>query len=348
MVPKAFSVLFTIQATLAPKEMPPPKKEPSKAEVKAKQKILEDKTFGLKNKNKSAKVTKFVQQLEQNLLGSKRKPNDQDRLEKARLKEEEEKKKAELNALFKQTIVQPKVPFGVDPKTVMCAFFKAGQCNKGEKCKYAHSLQSALAASIQESKDPQEEPEKKGDPLEAAAGKRCSSGIVCKFFMEAVDSGKFGWFWNCPNGGDKCHYSHTLPQGYVPKCQRAKKEDGEEMDEISLEEFLEVERNKIATGSATLIPVTWESFADWKAKRQAKREELDREREAACRSGKAVASGRELFSIQPELFKAGEDGEEGDVLDEFDLEHREAEESVEVGDASLFLAEQIGDIDLED
>jgi hypothetical protein len=329
--------------------MPPAKKEPSKAEVKAKQKILEDKTFGLKNKNKSAKVTKYVQQLEQNLLGSKRKPNEQDRQEKARLKEEEEKRKAELNALFKQTIVQPKVPFGVDPKTVLCAFFKAGQCNKGDKCKYAHSLQTAQAASnasLEEKDALAEEAEKKSDPLEAVSGKRCSSAIVCKFFLEAVDSGKFGWFWNCPNGGDKCHYSHTLSPGYVPKCQRAKKEDGEEMDTISLEEFLEVERNKIAMSNADLIPVTWESFAEWKAKRKAKREEADREREAACRSGKAIASGRELFSIQPELFKAAEDADEGDVLDEFDLTHRE--ESVEVEDESLFLAEQIQEIDLED
>ncbi len=57
-----------------------------------------------------------------------------------RAKKLEEEKKRELDMLFQNTIVQPKVPFGVDPKTVLCALFKAGQCKKGDKCKYSHDL----------------------------------------------------------------------------------------------------------------------------------------------------------------------------------------------------------------
>lgn len=38
---------------------------------------------------------------------------------------------------------------------------------------------------------------------------------VCKFFIEAVEIGKYGWFWSCPNGGDKCMYRHSLPPGYA-------------------------------------------------------------------------------------------------------------------------------------
>jgi hypothetical protein len=39
---------------------------PPKAKLdKQKQKLVEDKTFGLKNKNKSAKVNKYVQQVQQ-------------------------------------------------------------------------------------------------------------------------------------------------------------------------------------------------------------------------------------------------------------------------------------------
>jgi hypothetical protein len=44
------------------------KKQPqmsSKAEQKLKNKIIEDKTFGLKNKKKSSKVAKYVQQVQQ-------------------------------------------------------------------------------------------------------------------------------------------------------------------------------------------------------------------------------------------------------------------------------------------
>ena len=33
-----------------------------------------------------------------------------------------------------------KVPFGVDPKTVVCQFYKQGHCDKGKKCKFAHDL----------------------------------------------------------------------------------------------------------------------------------------------------------------------------------------------------------------
>lgn len=29
---------------------------------------------------------------------------------------------------------------GVDPKSVLCAFFKQGACTKGDKCKFSHDL----------------------------------------------------------------------------------------------------------------------------------------------------------------------------------------------------------------
>lgn len=57
----------------------------------------------------------------------------------AKQKADEEKRKKEEAALFKPVQVQ-KVPFGVDPKTVLCAFFKAGTCEKGSKCKFSHDM----------------------------------------------------------------------------------------------------------------------------------------------------------------------------------------------------------------
>ena len=51
----------------------------------------------------------------------------------------EEKRKKEEAALFKPIQVQ-KVPFGVDPKTILCAYFKAGTCDKGSKCKFSHDM----------------------------------------------------------------------------------------------------------------------------------------------------------------------------------------------------------------
>jgi len=52
---------------------------------------------------------------------------------------EEEKQKKEEAALLKPVQTQ-KVPFGVDPKTLLCAFFKAGTCEKGNKCKFSHDM----------------------------------------------------------------------------------------------------------------------------------------------------------------------------------------------------------------
>ena len=45
----------------------PPKAKPSKEVLAKKQKVAEDKTFGLKNKNKSKNVQKYVQTIKQNV-----------------------------------------------------------------------------------------------------------------------------------------------------------------------------------------------------------------------------------------------------------------------------------------
>lgn len=52
----------------------------------------------------------------------------------------EQKKKDELAELFTPVQIVQKVPFGVDPKTVLCIHFKAGNCDRGVKCKFAHDL----------------------------------------------------------------------------------------------------------------------------------------------------------------------------------------------------------------
>lgn len=61
---------------------------------------------------------------------------------------------------------------------------------------------------------------------------------VCKYFLEAIENNKYGWFWVCPAGGDNCMYRHALPPGFVLKKDK-KKEELEE--EISLEELIESE-----------------------------------------------------------------------------------------------------------
>lgn len=89
----------------------PPKKQNNvskKAVEKKKDKQVEDKTFGLKNKNKSKNVQKYIQEVTKQVKGANTRAD--------RLKEEEKKKKLaakaqenDIKSLFALAITQPKV-----------------------------------------------------------------------------------------------------------------------------------------------------------------------------------------------------------------------------------------------
>lgn len=299
-------------------------------------KVAVDKTFGMKNKKggKGQKQVALIQQ-QQKVAGKSK-----EQLAKEKKKEEDKKaaalaaKERAADPLF--SIIQPKVPFGVDPKTVTCAFWKAGRCDKGTKCKYGHSNDAARKT---EKKDlyvdmRDESEDKKLDTMDKWDDAKLNSVIlskhgnpksttdkVCKFFLQAVEDGKYGWFWECPNGGEKCMYRHRLPPGFVLKSQKKELEALERANEISLEDFLETERHKLGPN---LTPVTAESFAAWKKqrmdKKQAEQEMLQRKKEAQAAANKmAGLSGREMFSLNPDMFVDDEDGDDDDDGGEFDL-----------------------------
>lgn len=183
--------------------MPPKKKDPKaekgqqKALEREKQKIIEDKTFGLKNKNKSKAVQKFIKSVQQQATGPKKGGEAQ---EIAKKKQEIQAKKAQLQqqlllqTLFKGTENVKKVAeetrIAYDPKT------------------------SKLEQKIDLYIDQREQ---------SATGSVTWTGeletdIVCKHFLEAVERKQYGWFWVCPNGGDSCKYRHCLPEGETLLC----------------------------------------------------------------------------------------------------------------------------------
>ena len=136
-----------------------------------------------------------------------------------------------------------------------------------------------------------------------------------------------GWFWKCPNGDTECKYRHALPPGFVLRSQRKKDEEAEKAREISLEEFLEVERHKLV--GTTRTPVTKESFAAWKATRlnrkEAEEQAKAKSKEAQMQAGKSVGmSGRDLFTFNPLLLEGDDfdddDGTERGDDDDFDLD----------------------------
>ena len=56
----------------------------------------------------------------------------------------------------------------------------------------------------------------------------------------------YGWFWECPSGGDKCIYRHALPPGFVLKRDK-EEEQVQETATITLEELVERE---VSAGSS--------------------------------------------------------------------------------------------------
>ncbi|KAL2815132.1 hypothetical protein BJX63DRAFT_169874 [Aspergillus granulosus] len=283
----------------------PPKKPDQPKKKKA---TVEDKTFGMKNK-KGGSAKKQIAQLQAQASHNKNAEEKRKEAEKAR--REAEKKAAELAKketaeLFKPIQTQ-KVPFGVDPKTVLCMFYKQGNCEKGRKCKFSHDLsverKSAKKDLYTDSREAEEE-KKKGDTMDQwdeeklrnvvlskHGNPRTTTDKVCKYFIEAVENQKYGWFWVCPNGGDKCMYKHSLPPGFVLKTkeQRAAEKalmDKSPLNTLTLEDWLESERHKL-TGNLT--PVTPETFAKWKKDRLDKKAAEEQAQKAK------EATGRTLF-----------------------------------------------------
>ena len=185
---------------------------------------------------KGAQAKRQIAQMQAQASHSKTPEAKRKEAEKARQaadKKAAEAAKKESAELFKPLQTQ-KVPFGVDPKTVLCVFHKQGNCEKGKKCKFSHDLnidrKSAKKDLYTDSRDVKaaEEETKKQDTMDnwdeeklrkvvlsKQGNPRTTTDKVCKYFIEAVENQKYGWFWTCPNGGDKCMYRHNLPPGYV-------------------------------------------------------------------------------------------------------------------------------------
>lgn len=285
-----------------------PKKNDKANAPKKSAKSVEDRTFGMKNK-KGGAAQREISRMAANLKNSgpadeKKKAAEREAREREKKADEEARRQTE--AMLNKPAQIQKVPFGVDPKTVVCNFFRKGNCEKGKKCKFAHDLaveRKTEKKNLYNDTRKEEEEKKKAETsadwdeeqlrkvvLSKKGNQRTTTEKVCKFFIEAIEDGKYGWFWICPNGGDKCMYKHALPPGFVLKTkeQRAAEKallDKSPLKTLTLEDFLESERHKL---TGTLTPVTPESFEKWKKERLDKKAAEEQARKAKDNTGRAL------------------------------------------------------------
>lgn len=246
------------------------------------------------------------------------------------------------------------MPFGTDPKSVLCAFFKEGQCNKGDRCKFSHDLNIGRKSAKKDLYTDARE-EKENDNMEdwdeeklrkvvksKQGNNQTTTDIVCKFFLDAVENCKYGWFWVCPNGGKDCKYKHSLPEGFVLKTKEQRRLEqlaADNAPKLTLEDFIEMEKDKLGKN---LTPITPESFRKWKKEHQLKR--LNEKKKVAA-NGKKIMTGREVIEqrFKDKLIAEGsydaatgelKNDEDDDVWDlsEFQKTLREAEKDENIRD----------------
>lgn len=298
--------------------MPPKKKQ----EVPKKAKSTVDKGFGMKNKNKSKKVQNQINQMQHGVDGGAAKKREADMKRKAEEKKAAEQAKKETAALF--GIQQQKVPFGVDPKSILCEFFRNGVCTKGSKCKFSHDpdvgrkdakkdlYTDARAEKEADTMDSWDEEKLRKVILSKHGNPKTTTDKICKYFIDAVENDKYGWFWVCPNGGNECMYRHSLPPGFVLKTKEQKRLErlaSESEPQITLEEFIDMERGKMDRSLFT--PITLDTFREWKIRQKERREE---ERKRKEKSSKRLKTGRELL-LEKFLDKYDPEEDNGEEMD---------------------------------
>ena len=247
---------------------------------KHKEKVIEDKTFGLKNKNKSKAVQNYIKSVETQVKGSGK--SRQAELDQAYREKAEKKKQREEEAFLAsltnsvKTVKQAEVEEDEKMKNVLCEYFKQGNCPDGDKCKFAHDLniefnqgQVDIYTDLREAKAKLGIDYELMEQREAKRSKLPKTEIVCKFFLDAVKKKVYGYKWNCPNGDD-CHYRHCLPKDYVIKTLKAQTEEEMTIEEFhDLEEKIDAERARLEENGTK---VTEKTFQEWKEKKLKEKE----------------------------------------------------------------------------
>jgi hypothetical protein len=113
--------------------------------------------------------------------------------------------------------------------------------------------------------------------------------------------------------------------------------EGEDSDELTIEEKIEEERAKLPTEGLT--PVTYESLMAWKQRKaERKQKELEEKMKEEAKKvggkGSNILSGRALFKYDPNLFQDDEAAADGDVYEERNEDEEEEKKEEEDANAA--------------
>eukprot|EP00916_Digyalum_oweni_P024493 GHVL01040483.1.p1 GENE.GHVL01040483.1~~GHVL01040483.1.p1 ORF type:complete len:346 (+),score=99.05 GHVL01040483.1:41-1078(+) len=289
--------------------MAPPKKGDAKSQKgkgseAAKTKLVEDKTFGLKNKNKSKTVQKMIKQMTSAVKGGQRSIDAE--MDARKQKAKIDKEAALLSSLFEGTDNIKKIDAAAAKVKQTPQSIKEGQKidlyvdQREQKEETMENWSMEHLRSVIDSKH-------------GSTSHNVPTDIVCKFFLEAVEKKVYGWFWQCPNG-DKCKYRHHLPPGYVLKKEVVEEDE----EEIPIEELIEQKRAALPSGGT---PVTEETLNAWfKKKEEGRKALVEEERQKAIKQtggrGLHVLTGKDLFTFDPSLFVDDDDAVDAELYEE--------------------------------
>lgn len=218
-----------------------------------------------------------------------------------------------------------------EKKALMASLLKnASNLNKAQAAEEESKKNIMSSEKIDIYKDPRDE---KGIEIPDR------TEIICKHFMEAVETDKYGFLWVCPNNGDNCQYRHCLPPGMVIIKDIPLEKPAD--DDMTLEERIEEERANLQ--SEGLTRVTKATFEEWKLrKREEEERKVEEARQEAAKKqggkGLQVMSGRMLFKYDPTLFKDDDNAIDADMYEVQEEDETKEEEEAKV-DTELFQQE---------
>jgi len=271
-----------------------------KARQKEKAKLAEDKTFGLKNKNKSKQVQAYCKQIQASAVNKGSHADIQREHDAKKKKELNSQQNALMNSLF--NLATDKKGRGFDAKAKSQAKEK-NMLDTKSGLKIADHIQEALRQGIYNciqmtnAKHGVRVSEIGGSPFIQAARKQfpeLEHVQILAFIRRRVDD-----FWCDAEEGDNP----------AVRCQDDVKVEDTEANQLSIDDLL-------AKNAGQGTKVTEENFKEWREKKRLER--LKAEEDAKDKRLKAVGgpklTGKEWFD-KNKIKKFEEEGEEDDGID---------------------------------